>query len=527
RGFKCGTHDEPGESEKTESESDRDSINFGALDEAWHQLGDRPVVGIGAEEEPSVVEVTSTDEESEEEQIVGGEQGAEMPRPEVELGVEEEAEDPDLARIDLDGVPVRVSVARSVGEASCSYRRGLPMHPTMCRKMWCLLCRRRMIDRADRHGEVDGLSRRRPASNEPQFAEDDPVYGKILENNPSSQKSWKDHWFFATGCWEVAAGVEKPRALVARRFREKGGVCIGSGELTEDEEGQLEVIRALEASARDATELLSHSSLSASGLLDPVTEGKSLDRGKRPVGEEREAPGAKRPRVEEVEEVVAVGPTPTIHPERLADFVDTTRMVLSGEMSWEGLTLGESTYASSTAMAFEQSALFSHYGAVRRVMIHREKDVARVEAVRALGAAQVEKAELAKEMGRLREKASQLKEENARLQKALENACKPQAEEVKSFLESEEGAELAGEVRLSGGLDLLEKIQKRYPDFVFSLEDLLGEDEDMGRDDPEPTPSAEDQGAEAEVTITGAEQVNVSKEPGAEAEVEDTGMQHN
>ncbi|CAL9019767.1 unnamed protein product, partial [Prunus brigantina] len=117
-------------------------------------------------------------------------------------------------------------------------------------------------------------------------------------------------------------------------------------------------------------------------------------------------------------------------------------------------------------------------------------------------------------MGRLREKASQLKEENARLQKALENACKPRAEEVKSFLESEEGAELAGEVRLSGGLDLLEKIQKRYPDFVFSLEDLLGEDEDMGRDDPEPTPSAEDQGAEAEVTIIGAEQVNVRKSRG-------------
>ncbi|CAL8991184.1 unnamed protein product [Prunus brigantina] len=277
------------------------------------------------------------------------------------------------------------------------------------------------------------------------------LQGKILENNPSSQKSWKDHWFFATGCWEVAAGVEKPRVLVARRFREK--VDWESGELSEDEEGQLEVIRSLEASARDAADLLSQSSLSASGLLDPIPEGKSLapvaptpimearspgrgrgqDRGKRPAGEEREAPGPKRPRVEEAEEA-AVAPTPTIHPERLADFVDTARMVLSGEMSWEGLTLGESTYATSTAMAFEQSvrALFSHYGAVRRVMIHREKDAARVaelrctreeagkrdaevkavvdrakrmaeestnkevEAVRALGAAQVEKADLAK-----------------------------------------------------------------------------------------------------------------------------------
>ncbi|CAL9025778.1 unnamed protein product, partial [Prunus brigantina] len=102
------------------------------------------------------------------------------------------------------------------------------------------------------------------------------LQGKILENNPSSQKSWKDHWFFATGCWEVAAGVEKPRALVARRFREK--VDWESGELSEDEEGQLEVIRSLEASARDAAELLSHSSLSASGLLDPITEAMGIDR---------------------------------------------------------------------------------------------------------------------------------------------------------------------------------------------------------------------------------------------------------
>ncbi|CAL9002350.1 unnamed protein product [Prunus brigantina] len=383
-----------------------------------------------------------------------------------------------------------------------------------------------------------------------------------------------------------------------------------SGELSEDEEGQLEVIRALEASARDATELLSHSSLSASGLLDPITEamgidrndprarqllerllkkgsgasgsgpkgqpparparegapvmptpntearspgrGRGQDRGKRPVGEEREAPGAKRPRVEEVQEEAAVVPTPTIPPERLADFVDTARMVLSGEMSWEGLTLGESTYATSTVMAFEQSvglvqALFSHYGAVRRVMIHREKDVARVaelrrtreeagkrdaevkavvdrakrtaeesrnkevEAVRALGAAQVEKADLAKERDRLGEKAARLKEENARLQKALENACQPQAEDVKSFLESEGGAELAGEIRLSGGMDLLEKIQKRYPDFVFSLEDLLGEDEDEGPGDIMPLPST---GVpEAEVILP--------REPAGTAEVRD------
>ncbi|CAB4313674.1 unnamed protein product [Prunus armeniaca] len=111
---------------------------------------------------------------------------------------------------------------------------------------------------------------------------------------------------------------------------------------------------------------------------------RGQDRGKRPAGEEREATRAKRPRVEEADVEEVVVPTPTIHPERLADFVDTARMVISSEMSWEGLMGGESTYATSMAMAFEQSvrALFSHYGAVRRVMIHREKDVARVAELR-------------------------------------------------------------------------------------------------------------------------------------------------
>ncbi|CAL9025158.1 unnamed protein product [Prunus brigantina] len=297
--------------------------------------------------------------------------------------------------------------------------------------------------------------------------------------------------------WKRHHGIEPSTNILRCCFDLRKSPKQTGGELTEDEEGQLEVIRALEASARDATELLSHSSLSASGLLDPVTEGngearspgrgRGQDRGKRPVGEEKEAPGAKRPRVEEVEEV-AVGPTPAIHPERLADFVDTTRMVLSGEMSWEGLTLGESTYASSTAMAFEQSvrALFSHYGAVRRVMIHREKDVARVAELRRN---REEAGKRDAEVKAVVDRAKRMTDESTRKEKALENACKPQVGEVKSFLESEEGAELAGEVRLSGGLDLLEKIQKRYPDFVFSLEDLLGEDEDTGRGDPEPTPS--------------------------------------
>ncbi|CAL9030255.1 unnamed protein product, partial [Prunus brigantina] len=49
-----------------------------------------------------------------------------------------------------------------------------------------------------------------------------------------------------------------------------------NGQLTEDEEGQLEVIRALPPSACDAADLLSTSSLRRSGLLDLIPEGKKL-----------------------------------------------------------------------------------------------------------------------------------------------------------------------------------------------------------------------------------------------------------
>ncbi|CAL9016087.1 unnamed protein product, partial [Prunus brigantina] len=180
----------------------------------------RPVVGIGAEEEPSVVEVTSSDEGSEEEPAAAG--GA---QPEVELGTEEEAEDPDLARIDLDGVP---PTASGVGDPVLGDVQERPA-PTV----------------APVRSEVDGISRRRPSSNEPEFAEDDPMHVRAMEE--------------------------------ASRYRAEHKY-LASGELSEDEEGQLEVIRSLEASARDAAELLSHSSLSASGLLDPITEAMGIDR---------------------------------------------------------------------------------------------------------------------------------------------------------------------------------------------------------------------------------------------------------
>ncbi|CAB4286052.1 unnamed protein product [Prunus armeniaca] len=51
-----------------------------------------------------------------------------------------------------------------------------------------------------------------------------------------------------------------------------------SGELSEGEEGQLEVIHALAPSARDAAELLSISSLRRFGLLYPILEAMGINR---------------------------------------------------------------------------------------------------------------------------------------------------------------------------------------------------------------------------------------------------------
>ncbi|CAB4316408.1 unnamed protein product [Prunus armeniaca] len=170
-----------------------------------------------------------------------------------------------------------------------------------------------------------------------------------------------------------------------------------SGELSEGEEGQLEVIHALAPSARDAAELLSISSLRRFGLLYPIWKGctdtlccvamginrndlkaqqlleKFLKKGARlspPARSKNEAVEPDRGKkaivrgggatdVEEAEDrggqEGAIVPSSTTHSKRMKDFLDTTRLVLSGEMSWQGLVGNESTYATSTAMAFKQS----------------------------------------------------------------------------------------------------------------------------------------------------------------------------
>lgn len=45
------------------------------------------------------------------------------------------------------------------------------------------------------------------------------VVGKMIESNPSSQKTWKPHWFYASGAWEFPEGAEQRRARIQRLFR--------------------------------------------------------------------------------------------------------------------------------------------------------------------------------------------------------------------------------------------------------------------------------------------------------------------
>ncbi|PQQ16699.1 hypothetical protein Pyn_35197 [Prunus yedoensis var. nudiflora] len=60
--------------------------------------------------------------------------------------------------------------------------------------------------------------------------------------------------------------------------RRRSWVDWEGGELSEDEEGQLEVIHALPPKDRDATKLLSASFLRESGLLDLIPEAMGVDR---------------------------------------------------------------------------------------------------------------------------------------------------------------------------------------------------------------------------------------------------------
>ncbi|CAL2256563.1 unnamed protein product [Prunus armeniaca] len=72
--------------------------------------------------------------------------------------------------------------------------------------------------------------------------------GKIIESNPSSQKTWRPHWFYASDAWEFAEGVESRCSRIQRRFRIPG-------------QEQVNQVLALPSTERAADRLLSSEGL--------------------------------------------------------------------------------------------------------------------------------------------------------------------------------------------------------------------------------------------------------------------------
>ncbi|VVA40453.1 PREDICTED: CISIN_1g0418261mg [Prunus dulcis] len=86
---------------------------------------------------------------------------------------------------------------------------------------------------------------------------------KIIESNPSSQKTWKPHWFYASGAWEFVEGVELKRPRIQRRFRMPGRVVVQDASMELDradlsaaEQEQVDVVLALPSSERATNRLL-------------------------------------------------------------------------------------------------------------------------------------------------------------------------------------------------------------------------------------------------------------------------------
>ncbi|CAL8161820.1 unnamed protein product [Prunus armeniaca] len=102
--------------------------------------------------------------------------------------------------------------------------------------------------------------------------------GKSIESNPSSQKTWKPHWFYASSAWEFAEGVEPRQSRVQRRFRMPGCYLIGlvvlaveldRAELSAVEQKQVTVVLALPSTERAADRLLADEGLVSSVAMRP------------------------------------------------------------------------------------------------------------------------------------------------------------------------------------------------------------------------------------------------------------------
>ncbi|KAI5324283.1 hypothetical protein L3X38_033356 [Prunus dulcis] len=130
---------------------------------------------------------------------------------------------------------------------------------------------------------------------------------KIIESNPSSQKKWKPHWFYASGAWEFVEGVELKRPRIQRRFRMPGRVVVQDASMELDradlsaaEQEQVDVVLALPSSERATYRLLANEGLinfvaMRPSRSDPVMQAKLLKTAKGSSG--RSAGGTQQARV--------------------------------------------------------------------------------------------------------------------------------------------------------------------------------------------------------------------------------------
>ncbi|PQQ19310.1 hypothetical protein Pyn_07082 [Prunus yedoensis var. nudiflora] len=85
--------------------------------------------------------------------------------------------------------------------------------------------------------------------------------GKIIESNPSTQKTWKPHWFYASGSWEFAEGVELSLYIFA--------VELERAELSAVEQEQVDQILALPSTEKAADKLLVSERLISTAAMRP------------------------------------------------------------------------------------------------------------------------------------------------------------------------------------------------------------------------------------------------------------------
>ncbi|CAL2260619.1 unnamed protein product [Prunus armeniaca] len=107
-----------------------------------------------------------------------------------------------MSRLDVAPHKMNPNVHRTMVSIQALWRRVHKSKPTINQMLHCFLLKRspHQVDFYYLHSAV----------------------GKNIESNPSSQKTWKPHWFYTSGAWEFVKGVDSRRPMIRRLFRMPG-----------------------------------------------------------------------------------------------------------------------------------------------------------------------------------------------------------------------------------------------------------------------------------------------------------------